>query len=548
MANVLFPNYNLDTNTASNSFSALWKLTRAMKKSGWKVLSYSDGVTKTAIANGADAWGSNIDPASDVYPNLTFDAHVPWIVMSGPMTLKVPITAAGSGTFLRGEKITQAGSGVEGECFGYVFDTVSNTGWMVVGDRTGCGITASTNAYTNAWTSSGVITGASSGATLTPSATPILYAREVMFSKSSTGSVQLGSIFYVCADVIGENSSLFSVMSGTTVATATISPGTLAVTIASGSNGLSLPQATINTSTFPSAFPTGGGTIYVTTSAGVQAVTYTGTSGSNSFTGCSGGSGLMTTGGSVSSFPLAALCLCGAGGSTTGASFFQGSGTNVFGKAQICAVNTIPVSGTTADGSFWGAVAGTATTNTWFVLGFFRIDDSEPGDVDPFVWYLPDNIGNASFSRTNAASTFSLPVSATSMGVQGSGGCNAWKGYVNRVMSTSPTCSYFNCGYTAAGYGSPTPAAVINQSSTMQVQNYPGSTLPITRELFMLITDLTFHKMNKGRPRWMSIFPVGAGTDTQDGKVWFTVLGQSGLTNPAFAVGPWDGTTTPLNS
>ena len=57
-----------------------------------------------------------------------------------------------------GEKITQASSGVEGECLGYVFDTTSNTGWMVVGDRTGMSITSSTNAYVNAWTT-GIITG-----------------------------------------------------------------------------------------------------------------------------------------------------------------------------------------------------------------------------------------------------------------------------------------------------------------------------------------------------------------------------------------------------
>jgi hypothetical protein len=70
-----------------------------------------------------------------------------------------------------------------------------------------------------------------------------------------------------------------------------------ATTIASGSNGLSLPQTSISvasTSGFPSA-----GIIAVTTSLGVQSVTYTGTSGGNTFTGTTGGTGTMTTGGAV---------------------------------------------------------------------------------------------------------------------------------------------------------------------------------------------------------------------------------------------------------
>ena len=99
----------------------------------------------------------------------------------------------------------------------------------------------------------------------------------------------------------------------------------------------------------------------------------------------------------------------------------------------------------------------------------------------------------------------------------------------------------------AAGLGSAVAAAVQNQASTMQVQNYPGSTLPITRELCMMISDLASHKMQKGRPRWFCLFPIGAGTDTQDNKLWFTILGQASTTNPAFSVGIWDGPTTPLN-
>ena len=68
-------------------------------------------------------------------------------------------------------------------------------------------------------------------------------------------------------------------------------------TIAVASNGASLPQATINvadTTGFPAS-----GTVFITTSAGVQTVTYTGLTGT-SFTGATGGTGVMSTGGLVS--------------------------------------------------------------------------------------------------------------------------------------------------------------------------------------------------------------------------------------------------------
>jgi hypothetical protein len=68
--------------------------------------------------------------------------------------------------------------------------------------------------------------------------------------------------------------------------------------ITPASNGLTLPQGTINvnsTTNFPSS-----GTIYVATSTGTQVVAYTNLT-PTSFTGCTGGTGLMSTNGGVTS-------------------------------------------------------------------------------------------------------------------------------------------------------------------------------------------------------------------------------------------------------
>lgn len=94
----------------------------------------------------------------------------------------------------------------------------------------------------------------------------------------------------------------------------------VSTTIASGSNGASLPQATINVVS-TAGFPTSG-IVNVTSSTGSQIITYTGVTGT-SFTGCTGGTGTMSTGGFVSlgTWPtLNSLTLCNAAAITSAAS------------------------------------------------------------------------------------------------------------------------------------------------------------------------------------------------------------------------------------
>lgn len=469
MANVFFPNSIVNTNTASNSFSVVWKLSRAMKKAGWVVKAHSDGTTKTAAGTNAnDSWGTNADPASDTYPTA-FDTKAPWEVLSGPVTIKVPITVACTGTFLRGEKVTQATSGVEGECLGYVFDTVSSTGWLTILDRTGY----NTTTYTNTWDGTHLITGASSGATLTPSATTVAYVREVCFWKQSTGSVITGTIYYTCADASGESAGLYSTLASATGCTAIIAPG-------------------------------GGGT--------------------------------------SNSFPAQGLVINGTGGSAGGNNlFYFGSAISV--NCQIVATNAAGSTGVSPDGTFW-ALLGQTSSSTLFGWGYFRMDDSEPGDLDPFVWLAQDGTAPASFSRTaTTAGTNSLNATAA----YGSSGISSWRGYINRGNdSGTPNASYFY-GTCNNLWLSNVAVAVQNQSSTMQIQNYPGSTKPLTREPFRIFTDLTSHKMYKGTVRWMSLFPIGSVYDTFDNKLWICVLTQATTTNPAMGLGPWDGSTIPAS-
>ena len=69
-------------------------------------------------------------------------------------------------------------------------------------------------------------------------------------------------------------------------------------TIASGSNGQTLPQSTIYVASTTLFVAGGGKPLLIATSAGIEPVNYAGISG-NTFTGCSGGTGRMSTGGTV---------------------------------------------------------------------------------------------------------------------------------------------------------------------------------------------------------------------------------------------------------
>jgi hypothetical protein len=83
-------------------------------------------------------------------------------------------------------------------------------------------------------------------------------------------------------------------------------------TIAAGSNGQVLPPASPITLHVASTtgFSTAGGTILVTNNAGVEsAMTYTGIGSSTTFTGCSGGSGTLATGGAVTNGTRAATTI-----------------------------------------------------------------------------------------------------------------------------------------------------------------------------------------------------------------------------------------------
>jgi hypothetical protein len=131
----------------------------------------------------------------------------------------------------------------------------------------------------------------------------LVFDREVRLEFDHGGITSDGSE----ADIIRTNANLFVEGLAQHATKLFTSPYAKTTTVAVASNGASLPQATINVAS-TAGFPTVG-IMRVATSGGVQEVRWTGLTGT-SFTGCTGGTGVMSTGGAVQ-LPAYAVRLSG---------------------------------------------------------------------------------------------------------------------------------------------------------------------------------------------------------------------------------------------
>jgi len=471
MANVFYPNFPIPS--SANVMQVIWKLTRAMKKAGWNTVAHSNGITKvSAGTNLNDSWGSNVDPSSDVYPSAFDTTNAPWIVMSGPVTLRILLSANPTGTLLRGEKITQATSAAEGELLGYVWSVADGYGWAVVLPRTGT------------FNNSNTITGATSNATFVPTGTIQTYNREVMFGKTTANDTVNGQIWYVCCDGYAESTSLFSYLATQSGCTAIVPPGS------GGTNN---------------GFPTFGNTA-------------------------------DPTGG--------AIAIRGTGGSTTHSTWF-GTTNGYIGNAQITCVNAIPATGTSADGSFYIA----ADCNQVGALSGFayqRVDDGEPGDVDPYVWIhvSPHNLPTT-YVRTSNIGTYGNTTTffaGSQYGLIGQTQICIF-GYTARGIMVSS-----NARDIAQGGYSTYSGAMTNSSVSIKLWNHPSvTTPPILREKIIVFFPGTvtngLHAV-KGKFRWLFTTAAGSLYQTSDSNT-FLCVGTGTVPYPALWMGPYDGVSTP---
>lgn len=450
MANVILANKSLSS--TGNAFSAVWGLTRAMKKAGWKYLASGDGASTkeiTGVAT-ADLWGGNADPALDTYPTA-FDTTAAWWLGQGPSTLKIPVSTNSTGTFLRGEKITQVSSLAEGEIMGFMYDSATPANsFLSVLIRTGT------------FNGTDIITGASTGATITPSGTPVEYRGQVVFWKSSANTYQ-GSIYYTRASTV---ETAFSNLLSTTGCTFAVPPG-------------------------------GGGT--------------------------------------GNAFPSTAFVPRGTGGSANHASFVLNTAPGN-GKYQAVAANAAGATNVSPDGTFWlmlAYAAEGATASGGF--GMFRMDDTEDGELDPFLWYSPGGLQ----SRTQNITEYNAGSWSNSSYIYGATGL--LQGWRRRGFGTTDAFAYYYPA-TLAYYGTSGPCLLDTFTTVENIADHT-QTIRVKEPVWALTRSVTT-KHRKGTMRWWNFVPTGLGYDLWDTSTWVQVTTAT-TTVLGLLLGPWDGTSTP---
>lgn len=444
--------------------------------------------------NGALTWEVR-DPANsgETYPSATLDAVQAWWCAQGPSTIKIPITSApvaggGGFNFVRGENITQASSGFEGEILGWVFD--SGAGYLSVAPRlrgTGAGVYGLTDGQQ--------FSGDVSAATVTQQGTALEYRHEVVFWKNTNQTE--GSIFHAIVEPVAEGATnLFSTIAAQSGCTGAVAPGGTTATPNEGTNN---------------GFPTFAWVHW----------------GSSNL----GGAGHETWDGKNSSNPVA--------------------------NAQIMCADLIEEENWSADGSWVYAynvtnIAGGAHNG----FAFQRMDDCEDGDLDPYVSMAP--AGGLLTLYTN---------SRTGAGTQSSSGSaidecftTAWNSNASAGTAHVIWRGWRRRGLTGDGVGGQqdfelsmliprqTASAVTsinittNAGDADKVATAPAATK--VREPLWITSIQSSRKMRKGTCRWMYAVQGGNGTDTYDNKKWI----QLSPTNAPFIAGPWDGTSTPTAS
>lgn len=456
----------------------------------FQILSFISSSSVVIINNNVGA-GSNtsagqwteLDPLLDVYPG-SFQSNAgsgAWIALQGPSTLKIPISAASIGTFIKGENITQSSSNAQGELLGYQFNTTTNFGFLVVMPRVNGG-----GAGVKGWsTGSTTITGSASAATVTTaSSTPVEYVREMVFWKG-TSSQTSGTWYYQCVDQASESALRFSALAASAGATATIAPG-------------------------------GGGT-------------------NNSFPG------------------IGTCAVRGTGGSQGGSTWIWSSTATAAGKTQCMAVNADYTSGFSADGTWTLAVGYPATNSGSFVgLGFYRVDNNEDGDVDPYVLFVPNHTTSSPYlaNRVGPQSPPSTAsISTDHFSCNNNNGTTFFCGFRRRGFPSGDSFQQFNAASLAPVGTSQTnfvyTFTVDNDSIATSIFSVPPRVRDpiwvISNQTIQSVANQIFGKMRKGTIRWGFMLAGGNGGDTYDNRNWLQLSSNNG----SWVMGPWDGITTP---
>jgi hypothetical protein len=398
--------------------------------------------------------------------------------------------------FIRGEVISQATTGTQGEVIGINFDYTTGTGYLVVMPRR--------MASLSDWNSSYTVTGSISGASVAVGGTPVEFVRELVLwlTNNVAGGNQYMTGYMQCVNAASENTSRFNYLAVNAAGcTATIAPG------GGGTNN---------------SFPTYGSYVF----AG------TGSAKTDTIFG-------LGTGWSIGSRKAQFMCA-----DATYRDGFSADGS------FICAVGVSTTSyigfaytrlDNQEDGDLDPYVMYSPSDNAAFVAGF----SSRVTAPTPYASLYDAFNLNAANSSNPSKVTFR---GYRRRGFQDTN--DVFQTFVPGVLCYYGAYGSYN---PSTGYAGSMQSVFLHNSGTMansdKIATLDGYVMePIWVLCYpTTVTSINYPRMLKGTCRWLRATFVfsSAAMDTYGSKSWVQ-LSQSGSPSVIMLGGPWDGTTTPL--
>lgn len=261
-----------------------------------------------------------------------------------------------------------------------------------------------------------------------------------------------------------------------------------------------------------------------------------------------------------SSYPNYAWTVWGSGTAVGNAQAWRGlNSANPIGNAQLMCADAIPEQNHSADGSW--ILAHAAITNGvgggYNGFAFQRCDDSEEGDVHPYVTMATSGGLTALYGnlRTSAGSQTSSGVGVCfdtywNSYTYGTGHV-IWRGWRKRGLAGDSSGSQdleMACIQARQSNNTGSPqygvALSINYADAERVSTAPVNHPAKVREPIWIMSTQQNRKCRKGTLRWMFLVPGGNGNDTYESKAWVQ-LSPSAV---PMVGGPWDGVSTPSSS
>jgi hypothetical protein len=248
-------------------------------------------------------------------------------------------------------------------------------------------------------------------------------------------------------------------------------------------------------------------------------------------------------GGTGNAFPTIGFISCGATTSTN-SKWSGNNGALIHGNAQIMCADAIWEQDYSADGTWqWYAATVSTVSSPSAGRGFYRCDDTEPGDLDPFiVGGLCQETLYTATPRTEANQSAIAGADNpfnTSTQAGWTTTVTFWRGWRRRGLATGDNFQTFEFGSLFIGQSTTAGVAAVNTEDTERLATEEDDT-KVRGPLWVVSVEANA-KMRKGTVRHLSIVQGGNAWDTYDGGRFV----QLSPTNGCFVASPWDETSVP---